>query len=56
VFTPIKKFEVGVGLRGNAASFRERFQSVIDELEIAPLGVQHVDEFNRVGGIKVVTY
>lgn len=38
--SPLTTFEVGVGLRGDAASLRERFQTVVDDLEAAPLGQQ----------------
>jgi predicted nucleic acid-binding protein len=32
-------FEVGVGLRGEAARHGERFDGVVDDLDVAPLGV-----------------
>lgn len=35
--SPLTIFEVGVGLRGDAVSFRDRFQRVIDQLDTAPL-------------------
>lgn len=35
--SPLTVFEVGVGLRGDAASLRDRFHTVVDDLEVAPL-------------------
>ena len=36
-------FEVGVGLRGSAATYREQFDTVIDDLEVVPLGREEAD-------------
>lgn len=36
-------FEVGVGLRGDAASFRPRFESTVDELDVVALGREAAD-------------
>jgi tRNA(fMet)-specific endonuclease VapC len=32
-------FEVGIGLRGEAKQYRQRFAEVVDELEVVPLDV-----------------
>lgn len=41
--SPITVYEVGIGLRGDAAGLRERFRGVVDDLETAPLGVQQAE-------------
>ena len=43
VLSPLSVFEVGIGLRGEAVRFRERFQGV-DDVEPVPLGVVQVEE------------
>lgn len=63
--SPLTVYEVGIGLRGDAASLRERFQGVVDDLETAPLGVrqaeralaiQHrlLDRGERIGAVDVL--
>jgi predicted nucleic acid-binding protein len=42
--SPLTVFEVGVGLRGDAAILHDRFQAVVDDLEIAPLGLQQAQQ------------
>lgn len=39
VASSLTVFEVGVGLRGEAARYRQRFDGVVDDLDVAPLGV-----------------
>ena len=41
--SPLTVFEVGIGLRGDAAGLRERFQGVVDELDTAPLGARQAE-------------
>lgn len=43
VLSPLTVFEVGIGLRGDAASLRERFDSVVDEMTVIPLGREQAD-------------
>lgn len=43
VLSPLTVFEVGVGLRGDAAALRERFQGVVDDMDIAPLGREQAE-------------
>lgn len=63
--SPLTVYEVGIGLRSDAASLRERFQGVVDEIETAPLGVrqaeralaiQHrlLDRGERIGAVDVL--
>lgn len=63
--SPLTVYEVGIGLRGDAAALRERFQGVVDDLETAPLGVrqaeralmiQHrlLDNGERIGAVDVL--
>ena len=63
--SPLTVYEVGIGLRGDAASLRERFQVVVDDLETAPFGVrqaeralmiQHrlLDRGERIGAVDVL--
>ena len=43
VLSPLTVFEVGVGLRGDAAGLRERFQGVVDDTDLAPLGREQAE-------------
>ncbi len=43
VLSPLTVFEVGVGLRGDAAGLRERFQGVVDDMETVPLGQEQAE-------------
>jgi predicted nucleic acid-binding protein len=63
--SPLTVYEVGIGLRGDAVSLRERFQGVVDDLEAAPLGVQQaeralgiqhrlLDNGERIGAVDVL--
>ncbi|MFW6382492.1 MAG: PIN domain-containing protein [Haloferacaceae archaeon] len=63
--SPVTVYEVGVGLRGDAAGLRGRFWGVVDDLETAPLGVrqaeralaiQHrlLDRGERIGAVDVL--
>lgn len=37
---PVTVFEVGVGLRGDAVTFRGRFQDTVEELDTVPFGTE----------------
>lgn len=63
--SPLTVYEVGVGLRGDAAGLRERFQGVVDDVDTAPLGsrqadraltIQHrlLDRGERIGAVDVL--
>jgi len=41
--SPLTIYEVGVGLRGDAAGFRGQFWSVVDDIETVPLGRGQAD-------------
>lgn len=43
VLSPLTVFEVGAGLRGDAAGLRERFQGVVDDMDTAPLGREQAE-------------
>lgn len=63
--SPLTVYEVGIGLRGDAADLRERFRGVVADLETVPLGVQQaeralaiqhrlLDRGERVGAVDVL--
>jgi predicted nucleic acid-binding protein len=63
--SPLTVYAVGIGLRGDAAGLRERFRGVVDDLEVAPLGVQQaeralairhrlLDDGERIGAVDVL--
>ena len=58
-------FEVGIGLRGEAEQHRERYNDVVDDLDVIPFGIdaarqattiQHelVDHGERIGAVDVL--
>lgn len=40
-FSSLSVYEVGIGLRGEAKQYRDRFQEMCDEIEVVPFQVIH---------------